>query len=83
MAIGRANAIDSSYISDNVKVVIDVGINRINGKLYGDCDTLGIEEKHGDTCTITSVPGGVGPMTVVSLIENTIQSARGLKTCIR
>lgn len=81
VAIGRANTIDSSYISDNVKVVIDVGINRINGKLYGDCDTLDIEEKHGDTCTITSVPGGVGPMTVVSLIENTIQSARGLKTC--
>lgn len=83
VAIGRANAIDSSYISDNVKVVIDVGINRISGKLYGDCNTLDIEEKHGDTCTITSVPGGVGPMTVVSLIENTIQSARGLKTCIR
>ena len=76
VAIGKAKMIDSSYVSGKTKVVIDVGINRVDGKLCGDCDTQDIEDKYHNTCTITTVPGGVGPMTVVSLMENTIQSAK-------
>lgn len=76
VAIGKAKMIDASYISNKTKVVIDVGINRIDGKLCGDCNAQDIEDKYHDSCIITTVPGGVGPMTVVSLMENTIQSAK-------
>jgi methylenetetrahydrofolate dehydrogenase (NADP+)/methenyltetrahydrofolate cyclohydrolase len=53
--------------------VIDVGINRLaDGKLAGDVDTQGLV---GTAARITPVPGGVGPMTITMLIENTIASA--------
>ena len=45
--------------------VIDVGINRVNGKLVGDCDFENLK----DLCDITPVPGGVGPMTVATLVH--------------
>ena len=52
-------------------VVIDVGINRVDGKICGDVDYKEVAEK---TSYITPVPGGVGPMTIASLIKNTFKS---------
>ena len=50
-------------------IVIDVGINRIEGKLYGDVDFENVAPK---TSYITPVPGGVGPLTIASLLKNTL-----------
>ena len=50
-------------------IVIDVGINRVDGKLFGDIDFEGVKEIAG---AITPVPGGVGPMTVAMLLKNTL-----------
>lgn len=73
VAIGRANAIDSSYIKPGA-VVIDVGINRLeNGKLAGDVD---YESCLAEAGYITPVPGGVGPMTITMLMKNTITAAK-------
>ena len=52
-------------------VVIDVGINRVNGKICGDVDYEEVAER---ASYITPVPGGVGPMTIASLIKNTFKS---------
>ncbi len=51
-------------------VVIDVGINRLNGRIVGDVD---FESMKGHAGAITPVPGGVGPMTVAMLMENTLE----------
>ena len=51
-------------------VVIDVGINRIDDKIYGDVDFENIK----DIASVTPVPGGVGPMTVTMLLYNTVKS---------
>lgn len=73
-AIGKPKYIDSSFITGRCECIIDVGINRDeNGKLCGDCDMESIEEYwniYGGIHYITPVPGGVGPMTVASLIQN-------------
>jgi methylenetetrahydrofolate dehydrogenase (NADP+)/methenyltetrahydrofolate cyclohydrolase len=71
VAIGQPKFIDGSYVKEGA-TVIDVGIHRDeNNKLCGDVDYDNIKDK----CSlITPVPGGVGPMTVVSLIENTIEA---------
>ncbi|SMY35652.1 Bifunctional protein FolD protein [Photobacterium malacitanum] len=69
VAVGKANFIPGNWIKAGA-TVIDVGINRLeNGKLCGDVefDVACQHAKH-----ITPVPGGVGPMTVASLIENTL-----------
>ncbi|MGB6671133.1 MAG: bifunctional 5,10-methylene-tetrahydrofolate dehydrogenase/5,10-methylene-tetrahydrofolate cyclohydrolase, partial [Candidatus Nitrosopolaris sp.] len=61
--------------SDMIKphaVVIDVGINRYDGKLAGDVDFENVKEK---VSWITPVPGGVGPMTISMLLKNTITAA--------
>lgn len=55
-------------------VVIDVAINRINGKLAGDADYDGVMQK---ASYVTPVPGGVGPMTVAMLLKNTVVAAGG------
>ena len=52
-------------------IVIDVGINRVDGKLCGDVDYDEVIEK---ASLITPVPGGVGPMTIASLITNTLKA---------
>ena len=58
-------------------VVVDVGINRVDGKLVGDVDFESVSKK---ASLITPVPGGVGPMTIAMLMENTYLSAiRGKK----
>ena len=53
-------------------VVIDVGINQLNGKLVGDVDFDAVKEI---ASAITPVPGGVGPMTIATLMENTFAAA--------
>ncbi|MGI6188490.1 MAG: bifunctional 5,10-methylene-tetrahydrofolate dehydrogenase/5,10-methylene-tetrahydrofolate cyclohydrolase, partial [Caldicoprobacteraceae bacterium] len=53
-------------------IVIDVGINRVNNKLIGDVNFQEVKQKAG---WITPVPGGVGPMTITMLLENTLQAA--------
>jgi methylenetetrahydrofolate dehydrogenase (NADP+)/methenyltetrahydrofolate cyclohydrolase len=53
--------------------VIDVGINRVDGKLVGDVDFEGAREVAG---AITPVPGGVGPMTIAVLLRNTLVAAQ-------
>ncbi len=79
-AIGKAKMIDSSYIGDNCKVIVDVGMNRDkNGKLCGDVDFDDIKNSKFNTyytTYITPVPGGVGPMTVASLIQNVIELSK-------
>lgn len=52
-------------------VVVDVGINRVDGKLCGDVEYDGVSEM---ASLITPVPGGVGPMTVAMLLDNTVQA---------
>jgi methylenetetrahydrofolate dehydrogenase (NADP+)/methenyltetrahydrofolate cyclohydrolase len=56
-------------------VVIDVGITRVEGKLVGDVDFAAVEPI---ASAITPVPGGVGLMTRVGLLMNTLRAARGL-----
>lgn len=68
MACGVPKLLKADMIKDKC-VVIDVGISRVEGKIVGDCDFENIKSK----CDyITPVPGGVGPMTVASVIENTL-----------
>ncbi|WP_127594206.1 bifunctional methylenetetrahydrofolate dehydrogenase/methenyltetrahydrofolate cyclohydrolase FolD [Paenibacillus lautus] len=75
VAIGRANMIDASYVKPGA-VVIDVGMNRLeNGKLAGDVDFESVKEVSGP---ITPVPGGVGPMTITMLMQNTLIAAKRL-----
>lgn len=71
-AVGKRNLITSDMVKDGA-VVIDVGINRDeNGKLCGDVDFESVAEK---ASYITPVPGGVGPMTRVMLLVNTVRAA--------
>jgi methylenetetrahydrofolate dehydrogenase (NADP+)/methenyltetrahydrofolate cyclohydrolase len=72
VAAGRPNLILPQMVKTGA-VVIDVGINRLpNGRITGDVDFEGVRQK---AAYITPVPGGVGPMTVTMLLENTIASA--------
>jgi methylenetetrahydrofolate dehydrogenase (NADP+)/methenyltetrahydrofolate cyclohydrolase len=68
-AAGRPNTITSDMVKDGV-VIIDVGVNRVDGKLIGDCD---FDDLKDIASFITPVPGGVGPMTITSLLQNTIE----------
>jgi methylenetetrahydrofolate dehydrogenase (NADP+)/methenyltetrahydrofolate cyclohydrolase len=71
-AIGKGHFFDRSFFNPDKKtVVIDVGMNMLNGKLTGDVDTSDVLDV---VSAITPVPGGVGPMTVVSLIDNLISA---------
>ena len=55
--------------------VIDVGVNRVNGKLVGDVDFAHVQPMAGK---ITPNPGGVGPMTIAMLMQNTVRAAENL-----
>ena len=69
-AIGKAKFIKKEFVKDGA-VVIDVGINRVVGKLCGDVDFEDVKDK----CSyITPVPGGVGPMTITTLMQNTLKA---------
>ncbi|MFD2111306.1 bifunctional methylenetetrahydrofolate dehydrogenase/methenyltetrahydrofolate cyclohydrolase FolD [Thiorhodococcus fuscus] len=71
-AVGRPEFVPGDWVKDGA-IVIDVGINRTpEGKLIGDVDFAACAER---ASWITPVPGGVGPMTIASLLENTLQAA--------
>ena len=74
-AIGKAKFIDDSFLSNKKnQVVIDVGMNSdSNGLLCGDVDFDKVVDK---VAAITPVPGGVGPMTIVSLAQNLLQASK-------
>ena len=71
-AVGRAKFVTSDMVKDGA-VVIDVGMNRPDGKLCGDVDFDSVAEK---CSAITPVPGGVGPITIAMLIQNTLTAAK-------
>ena len=71
-AVGRPNFVTADMVKENA-VVIDVGINRVDGKLVGDVNFNEVCEK---ASYITPVPGGVGPMTIAMLMQNTITAAK-------
>lgn len=68
-AVGRPNTVTEDMVKEGA-VVIDVGVNRVDDKLVGDCDFEQIKDK---ASYITPVPGGVGPMTITSLLQNTVE----------
>ena len=75
VAVGKPGIVNSEWIKQG-SIVIDVGINRLdNGKLVGDIDFDKAREK---AAYITPVPGGVGPMTVATLLQNTVDAADNL-----
>ena len=72
-AVGRSNMVKGSWVKPGA-IVIDVGMNRLeSGKLTGDVDFADVVDKAG---YITPVPGGVGPMTITMLLQNTLRSAK-------
>ena len=75
-AIGKAHFITREMVKPGA-VVIDVGINQLNGKLAGDVDFAAVTTI---ASAITPVPGGVGPMTIATLMENTYRAA-SMRTC--
>lgn len=70
VAIGKKHFITRDMVKRGA-VVIDVGINRVDGKLYGD---VNYDDVYSKVKKITPVPGGVGPMTVVMLMKNVIEA---------
>jgi len=72
VAVGKRNVLTPEMVKEGV-VVVDVGMNRLEGrKVVGDVDFSGLESK----CSlITPVPGGVGPMTIAMLLQNTLTAA--------
>ncbi|MBI2598247.1 MAG: bifunctional 5,10-methylenetetrahydrofolate dehydrogenase/5,10-methenyltetrahydrofolate cyclohydrolase, partial [Candidatus Diapherotrites archaeon] len=72
VAAGKPRLVKGSMVKKSA-VVIDVGVNSVKGKLVGDVDFESAKKR---ASFITPVPGGVGPMTIASLLENTIKACR-------
>lgn len=72
VAAGRPEVIKGDQIKEGA-VVIDVGVNRVEGKLVGDVEFASAAER---ASAITPVPGGVGPMTITMLMQNTVKAAK-------
>ena len=70
-AVGKPRFVTADMVKDGA-AVLDVGINRVDGKLCGDVDFETVKEKAG---WISPVPGGVGKMTIAMLMENTVSAA--------
>lgn len=70
VAVGKKHFITEDMVKEKA-IVIDVGINKVDGKLYGDVDFTKVKTK---ASKITPVPGGVGPMTVAMLMKNVVKS---------
>jgi methylenetetrahydrofolate dehydrogenase (NADP+)/methenyltetrahydrofolate cyclohydrolase len=70
-ATGKRDVFDQSSIAPHA-VVIDVGIHRINNKVCGDLD---FDYLNNRVAYLTPVPGGVGPMTITALLQNTLNAA--------
>ncbi len=75
-AVGRPRFVSAGMVREGA-IVIDVGTNRVDGRLVGDVDFEAVGECAG---AITPVPGGVGPMTIATLMENTLAAAK-LRSC--
>lgn len=71
-AVGRARLVTPEYVKPGA-VVIDVGMNRVDGELCGDVDFAAVRDVAGH---LTPVPGGVGPMTIAMLLDNTLRAAQ-------
>lgn len=71
-AVGKPCFVKADMVKPGA-IVIDVGINRVDGKLYGDVDFEAVRNVAG---YITPVPGGVGPMTIAELLANTLEAAK-------
>ena len=71
-AVGKAKFVTADLVKEGA-VVIDVGMNRANGRLCGDVDFEAVKDK---ASAITPVPGGVGPMTIAMLMQNTLTAAK-------
>jgi len=69
-AVGRPRMVQGDWLKPG-SAVIDVGINRVEGKLVGDVDFEGAQSRAG---LITPVPGGVGPLTITMLLRNTLEA---------
>lgn len=74
-AAGSARMVTATHVKPGA-TVIDVGVTRINNKIVGDVDFEAVQSIAG---AITPMPGGTGPMTIASLLENTLEAARMLK----
>ncbi len=74
-AVGKPGFVTADMVKPGA-VVIDVGINRVNGKVVGD---VAFDEVREVASWITPVPGGVGPMTIAMLMENTLEAAERLE----
>lgn len=73
VAVGRPGLVKGAWVKPGA-IVIDVGINRLeDGRLVGDVEFASAAER---ASWITPVPGGVGPMTVATLMQNTLEAAR-------
>jgi methylenetetrahydrofolate dehydrogenase (NADP+)/methenyltetrahydrofolate cyclohydrolase len=75
-SVGKAHFVTAGMVKPGA-VVIDVGINRLDGKLVGDVDFAAVSPV---ASAITPVPGGVGPMTIATLMENTVKAAK-VRSC--
>jgi methylenetetrahydrofolate dehydrogenase (NADP+)/methenyltetrahydrofolate cyclohydrolase len=71
-SVGKAHFVTADMVKPGA-VVIDVGINQLDGKLVGDVDFASVSPV---ASAITPVPGGVGPMTIATLMENTVKAAK-------
>ena len=72
VAVGKANLIKGEWVKEGA-IVIDVGINRVEGKIVGDVEFESAKEK---ASYITPVPGGVGPVTTAMLLKNTVTATK-------
>lgn len=71
VAVGRAGLVTADMVKPGA-IVIDVGVNRVDGRLVGDVDFEAVRDV---ASAITPVPGGVGPMTITMLMHNTVEVA--------
>jgi len=76
VAIGRAKFVTADMVRPGA-VVVDVGINRVDGGVVGDVDFAAVREV---AEAITPVPGGIGPLTIAMLLKNTLLAAQALET---
>ncbi|MCD6545556.1 MAG: bifunctional 5,10-methylenetetrahydrofolate dehydrogenase/5,10-methenyltetrahydrofolate cyclohydrolase [Thermotogae bacterium] len=74
VAAGKAGLINANHLKEG-SIVVDVGINFVNGKLVGDVDFESVKEM---VNAITPVPGGVGPVTTTLLMKHVVDSAKGI-----
>lgn len=72
VGVGKVNLITADKIKEGA-IVIDIGINKVNGKIVGDVDFENVAKK---ASFITPVPGGAGPMTIAMLLKNTLLCAK-------